>query len=88
MKCLPLVMVRGPLLAQVMREAHQDPRRQALCGSCGARIPIQPEQPEQTARCPSCLRLQRIESVNEHPWRLTTAAAEALRRTKSWVRYG
>lgn len=88
MRCLPLVMVRGPLLAQVMREAHQDPRRQALCNCCGARMPIQPELAEQTARCPGCLRVQRVHSDSDRPWRLSATAAEALRRTKSWVRYG
>ncbi len=86
MKGLPFTMTRGPLLAQVMHEARQDPGRNALCGSCGARMPIQPDLTEQTVRCPSCMRLERVTVTEEVPWRLTAASAEALRRTGRWLR--
>jgi hypothetical protein len=47
---------------------------------------IEPERLEQTVRCPACARWQRVVAREEVPWRLTAAAAEALRRTRSWVR--
>jgi hypothetical protein len=86
MKYLPLVLTRGPLLTQVIREASQDPRRYRLCGCCGARMLIKPDRIEQTVRCPACARLQRVTVREEDPWRLTAASAEALRRTASWLR--
>lgn len=86
MRYLPLVMTRGPLLAEVMRGAAQDPRRRALCGCCGARMLIEPGRAEQTVRCPGCARWQKVAPEEETPWRLTPSAAEALRRTRSWVR--
>lgn len=86
MKYLPLIITRGPLLAAMIRDAHQDPRRQSLCGCCGARMLIKPEVPEQAVRCPACSRLQRVVMHEEAPWRLTAASAEALRRTRSWLR--
>jgi hypothetical protein len=86
MKYLPLIMARGPLLAQVIRDLHKDPRRQTLCGCCGARMLIKPELVEQTVRCPGCARWQRVTLREEPPWRLTAAAAESLRRTRSWLR--
>jgi hypothetical protein len=86
MRYVPLVLARGQLLAQVMRDASRDPRRHTLCACCGARMPIEPERLEQTARCPACARWQRVVVHEEAPWRLTAAAAEALRRTRSWVR--
>ncbi len=86
MKYLPLVMARGPLLAQVIRNSYQDPRRHSLCGCCGSRMLIRPDVPDQTVRCPACSRLQRVTVRDEAPWRLTAASAEALRRTARWAR--
>ena len=86
MRCLPLVMTRGPLLAQVIRDSYQDPRRHSLCSCCGARMLIKPDRTDQTVRCPGCARLQRVAAHEETPWRLSAASAEALRRTKSWLR--
>jgi len=86
MKFLPLVMARGPLLAQVIRDSYQDPRRHSLCGCCGARMLIRPDVSDQTVRCPACARLQRVTLGEEIPWRLTAAAAEALRQTARWAR--
>jgi hypothetical protein len=48
---------------------------------------IVPDRADQMVRCPSCLRVQRVTEAGEVPWRLTPASAEALRRTKSWVRW-
>ncbi len=87
MKCLPLVMTRGSLLAGLVRESARDPRRHKACGCCGAQMTITPDRSEQIARCPACFRLQRVTEEGEVPWRLTPASAEALRRTKSWVRW-
>jgi len=50
-------------------------------------MPIYPDRPEQRVRCPSCLRVQRVSPEEETPWRLTASAAEALRRTRSWIRW-
>jgi hypothetical protein len=86
MKYLPLAMARGPLLGQVIRDLHKDPRRQTLCACCGARMLIKPELLEQTVRCPGCARWQRVMQREETPWHLTAGAAEALRRTRSWIR--
>jgi hypothetical protein len=86
MRCLPFVMTRGPLFAQIIREARQDPRRNSLCSCCGARMLIEPDRTDHTVRCPACARWQRV-TVNEEPaWRLSPSSAEALRRTRSWVR--
>ena len=87
MKCLPLALTQGPLLAQLIRDADQDPRRRALCDCCGARMMIKLDRPEQTVRCPACTRLQRVTVREETPWRLTATSAAALRRTKTWLRY-
>jgi hypothetical protein len=87
MRCLPLVMTQGRLLAEVIRESSQDPRRHRACGCCGARMAVAPDRPEQVTRCPACLRSQVVTERGEVPWRLTPASAEALRRTKSWVRW-
>lgn len=86
MKYLPLVMTRGPLLAEVMRGIGQDPRRRTLCACCGAKMLIVPGRSDQTVRCPGCSRLQRVTTQEEAPWRLTPSSAEALRRTRSWLR--
>ncbi len=86
MRYLPLVLTRGPLLSQVIRESHQDPRRHGLCSCCGGRIYIQPARPDAPVRCPACLRLQQVTPERDTPWRLTATSAEALRRTKSWTR--
>jgi hypothetical protein len=87
MRYLPLVMTQGPLLAQLVRDCSDDPRRYRACGCCGARMGIVPDRADQMVRCPSCLRVQRVTEAGEVPWRLTPASAEALRRTKSWVRW-
>jgi hypothetical protein len=86
MKYLPLVMTRGPLLAQAIRDAYQDPRRHRPCDCCGARMLIRPDRSDQTVCCPGCSRLQRITVAEEAPWRLTATSAEALRRTRRWLR--
>jgi DNA-directed RNA polymerase subunit RPC12/RpoP len=86
MKCLPLVMTRGALLAQAIRDSYQDPRRHSLCSSCGSRMLIMPDRADQTVRCPGCARWQRVTVHEETPWRLSTASAEALRQTRSWLR--
>lgn len=86
MRALPFAMTRGALLAQVMRAAGEDPRRRSLCPCCGAAMTIQPDRMEQTVRCPGCSRRQRVSLVEETPWRLTAASAEALRQTARWLR--
>ena len=86
MKYLPLVSVRGALLAAVIRDSYQDPRRHSLCTCCGSRMLIKPDLSDQTVRCPGCSRLQRVTLGEEAPWRLTAAAAEALRQTARWAR--
>jgi len=75
------------MLAQLVRDAAQDPRRQRLCGCCGARMVLVSARSDQTVRCPACLRRQPVAEQNDPPWRLSAAAAEALRRTKSWPRW-
>lgn len=88
MRCLPISMAGGPLLAQVIREARQDTRFNGRCRRCGAHMPVRPDRPKQRVRCPSCLRVQDVEPREEEtPWRLTASAAEALRRTRSWIRW-
>lgn len=86
MKYLPFTMTRGPLLAEAIRGAQSDPRRRALCAVCGARMTITPGRTEQTVRCPGCNRRQTVTAEEETPWRLTPAAAEALRGTRRWLR--
>jgi hypothetical protein len=86
MRCLPFIMTRGPLFSQIIREARQDPRRNRLCNCCGARMLIEPDRTDQTVRCPACARWQRVTVVEEPVWRLSASSAEALRRTRSWVR--
>lgn len=86
MRGLPFALARGPLFAEIIREARQDPYRNALCTCCGARMPIQPDREEQDVRCPTCTRWQRVTVREETPWRLTAASAEALRRTGRWLR--
>ena len=86
MRCLPFIMTRGPLLSQLVRESARDPRRHISCGCCGASMQIVPDRPEQDVRCPACLRWQRVAAGDEVPWRLTASSAEALRRTKTWLR--
>jgi len=87
MRYLPLALVRGPMLAQLVRDAAQDPRRQRLCGCCGARMVLTSARADQSVRCPGCLRRQPVAAESEAPWRLSASAAEALRRTKSWARW-
>jgi hypothetical protein len=86
MKYLPLAMTQGPLLSQLVRDLHKDPRRQTLCSCCGARMLIKPELVDQKVRCPGCARWQRVTLSEEPRWHLTAASAEALRRTRSWLR--
>jgi hypothetical protein len=47
---------------------------------------IDPDKTEQTVRCQSCARWQRVTVTEEAAWHLTPASAEALRRTRSWLR--
>jgi tRNA(Ile2) C34 agmatinyltransferase TiaS len=81
MKYLPLIMTRGPLLAEAMRSSASVGHH--LCGYCGARMPTARQQ---TVQCPACLRRQRIEAQEETPWRLTPSAADALRLSRTWLR--
>jgi len=87
MRYLPIALVRGPMLTQLVREAAQDPRQRRLCGCCGARVVLTSARPDQPVRCPACLRLQTKPEQSDTPWRLSATAAEALRRTKSWPRW-
>jgi tRNA(Ile2) C34 agmatinyltransferase TiaS len=86
MRGLPFALTSGPLLAQVIRDASDDPRRNTLCSFCGSRMRIKPDRTEQRARCPSCTRWQSVAVTEETPWRLTAASAEALRQTRRWLR--
>ncbi len=86
MRCLPFAMTRGPWFTQVLREAHQDRRRTAVCSTCGGTLAIEPDKAEQQARCQGCARWQTVRVEQETPWHLTPAAAAALRRTRSWLR--
>jgi hypothetical protein len=87
MRYLPIALVRGPMLTQLVHDAAQDPRRRRLCDCCGARVVLTSARLDQPVRCPACLRLQTRTEKEETPWRLSAAAAEALRRTKSWPRW-
>jgi tRNA(Ile2) C34 agmatinyltransferase TiaS len=87
MRFLPLAMTMGSLLAEAIRDASQGPRRKALCGYCGARIPVIPGRTQQKVRCPGCARWQLISNEEEAPWRLSPGAIEALRRARAWPRW-
>lgn len=86
MRYLPIARIRTPLLSEVLQGAADDRRGRTVCGWCGTRAPIKagPSGPE--ARCPCCARPQRIADEDERPWRLDPASAEALRRTRQWLR--
>jgi hypothetical protein len=86
MKYLPLAMIRGPLLGEVIRGAALNGCSHCLCGWCGTSLRSTPERGDQTVQCPGCARQQRVTTQREEPWRLTPSAAEALRRTRSWLR--
>jgi phage FluMu protein Com len=87
MKYLPFAMTSGPLLARIICDACQDPRQLSRCNSCGALAFAKSDRSEMTVRCPSCSRgQQRVTAPEEVPWRLTPKAAEALRRTGTWLR--
>ena len=86
MRCLPFAMIRGPWFTQVLQEARQDPRRTALCASCGGRMTIEPDKSEQTVRCQVCSRWQKVAVAQEAAWHLSPEAAQGLRRTRSWLR--
>jgi tRNA(Ile2) C34 agmatinyltransferase TiaS len=86
MRCLPCAMTRGPWFTQILREARQDSRRNALCPSCGASMMVEPDKIEQTVRCQACARWQTVTVEQDVPWHLTPDAAQALRRTRSWLR--
>ena len=86
MRSLPVAMTRGPWFTQVLREARQDPHRSSLYNCCGARMIVELDKAEQTVRCQACARWQTVAVVEEIPWRLTPASAEALRHTKTWLR--
>lgn len=83
MKSLPFLMTCGPLLSEVLNEACRDRNRRIVCDTCGALTFVNPDH---TARCFACSRVQRLDVPEEVPWRLTPAAAEALRRTGTWLR--
>jgi hypothetical protein len=86
MRYLPLIMARGPLLAEAMRFAVATDRPHPLCGYCGTQIPAAAAHRQKKAQCPACLRRQTIDVPEETPWRLTPNAAEALRRSRTWLR--
>lgn len=86
MKFLPLAMTKGPLLAEAIRAATPAGRAHGLCGYCGERLMLASDLPRQTVRCPSCMRRQDVCLEEEKPWRLTPGAAEALRRSRTWLR--
>ncbi len=84
MKYLPLAMTKGPLLAEAIRSAVRGAGRSGLCGWCGTAIPALGRS--HAAQCPACARFQHTMDVEETPWRLTPSSAEALRRTRTWLR--
>jgi DNA-directed RNA polymerase subunit RPC12/RpoP len=86
MKGLPFAITRGAVLAQILSDAGRDPLRNRLCPCCGGRMLVAPDRAEQTVRCPACARRQLVSEVEETPWRLSPTAAEALRRTRTWLR--
>jgi hypothetical protein len=85
MKYLPLVMTRGPLLAEAMQATALGDHA-ILCGYCGARTVSASASRRQRVQCPGCLRRLHIEAPEETPWRLTPLAADALRRSRTWLR--
>jgi hypothetical protein len=87
MRYLPLAFIRSSELGRAIRSASADPQRRAPCGTCGGWMPIRPEQAAQTVRCPHCWRRQHVTADTGTPWRLSEAAAAALRRTRTWARY-
>lgn len=87
MKYVPVFIARGPMLAQLVRNSAQDPRQRRLCSCCGARVVLTSARADQVVRCPDCQRANAVAERGDTPWRLTTASAEALRRTKSWARW-
>ena len=84
MKYLPFAMTSGPLLARIICEACQDPRHLGRCTGCGTLTFMKSADP--AIRCPGCARGQRVAVQEETPWHLTPSAAEALRRTGTWLR--
>ncbi len=84
MKYLPIGRIRAPLLAEVIQAAADDPRGRIVCGWCGTRVRVGPAGRE--TRCPGCARQQSVADADERPWRLDPASAEALRRTRQWLR--
>lgn len=86
MKYLPLAMTKGPLLAEAIRSAVRGASRSGLCGWCGTAIPAVGAKRGRAAQCPGCARFQDTMVAEDPPWRLTPASAEALRRTRTWLR--
>lgn len=86
MRYLPFAFTQGSELARAIRLACEDPSRRSLCGTCGGKILIRPGITGRSVRCPHCWRWQQVTSEQEIPWRLSASAAEALRRTRRWVR--
>jgi hypothetical protein len=87
MRFLPLAMTQGPLLAEAVRDAAGGSRRIDPCGWCGTRLHGGRTGAGQSVRCAVCLRVQPVMVHDDTPWRLTPAAAEALRRTRTWLRW-
>src|SRR5689334_16147842 len=81
MKYLPIAMIRGPLLGEVIRGAARNRSSHCLCGWCGTSLRSAPERGDQIVQCPGCARQQHVTTQMEESWRLTPSAAEALRRT-------
>ncbi|HVZ10731.1 hypothetical protein [Rhodopila sp.] len=86
MKYLPLAMTRGVLLAEAIRGSVAGAPASGLCGWCGSAIPAGLARAGRIVRCPGCARRQAVPAVEEVPWRLDAASAEALRRTRTWLR--
>ena len=86
MRYLPLAMTQGALLAEAIRGAACGSRMADPCGWCGTRLRVGRPGDGQTVRCPGCLRVQPAMTQEDTPWRLTPGAAEALRRTRTWLR--
>jgi hypothetical protein len=86
MRGLPFAFTQGSELAQAVRLAAQDPARRMVCDTCGGRIPLHRGAAGTVVRCPHCWRDQRVARVQEESWRLSAEAAEALKRTRRWLR--
>jgi hypothetical protein len=86
MRCLPFAMTRGPLLSQILRDAQADGQRYRPCSACGTRLAIRADRQDTVARCPTCATPQPLSQAEEPPWHLSPTAAEALRRTRTWLR--